>query len=66
MIDEWSRPSLPSPSPVIAFYFLLSSQLSRRTRAETLAIQAKMSGADLTFTQVSSYCTSLLCQFLAQ
>ena len=33
-------PSLPSSSPVISF-FLLSSQLSRRTRAETLATQAK-------------------------
>ena len=33
-------PSLPSSSPVIPF-FLLSSQLSRRTRAETLATQAK-------------------------
>ena len=32
-------PSLPSPFPVIPF-FLLSSQLSRRTRAETLATQA--------------------------
>ena len=32
------KPSFPSPSPVITF--LLSSQLSRRTRAETLATQA--------------------------
>ena len=32
-------PSFPSPFPVIPF-FLLSSQLSRRTRAETLATQA--------------------------
>ena len=56
----------PPPPPSLLFFFLLSSQLSRRTRAETLAIRAKMGGADLTFTQVSSYCTSLLCQFLAQ
>ena len=33
-------PSFPSPSPVILF-FLLSSRRSRRTRAETLATQAK-------------------------
>ena len=33
------HPSLPSPSPLIPF-FLLLSQLSRRTRAETLAMQA--------------------------
>ena len=34
-------PSFPSPSPVILFFFsLLSSRLSRRTRAETLATQA--------------------------
>ena len=33
-------PSLPSPSPFIPF-FLLSSQFSRRTRAEPLATQAK-------------------------
>ena len=33
-------PSFPSPSPVIPFFFLLSSQLSRRTRAETLATKA--------------------------
>ena len=32
-------PSFPSPSPVLSF-FLLSSQLSRRTREETLATQA--------------------------
>ena len=30
-------PSLPSPTPVISFFCLLLSQLSRRTRAETLA-----------------------------
>ena len=30
-------PSLPSPTPVISFFCLLSCQLSRRTRAETLA-----------------------------
>ena len=34
------HPSLPSPSPLIPFSFLLLSQLSRRTRAETLAMQA--------------------------
>ena len=34
-------PSFPSPSPVLSFFFLLSSQLSRRTREETLATQAK-------------------------
>ena len=33
-------PSFPSPSPVIPF-FLLSSQLSRLTRGETLATQPK-------------------------
>ena len=33
------NPSLPSPSPLISF-FLLSSKLSRRTRTETLAMQA--------------------------
>ena len=32
-------PSFPSPSPVLSF-FLLSSQLSRRTREDTLATQA--------------------------
>ena len=30
-------PSLPSPTPVISFFCLLSCQLSRRTRSETLA-----------------------------
>ena len=30
-------PSLPSPTLVISFFCLLSCQLSRRTRAETLA-----------------------------
>ena len=34
-------PSFPSPSPLIPF-FSLSSQLSRRTSVETLAMQAKM------------------------
>ena len=34
-------PSFPSPSPVILF-FLLSSQLSRQTYAETLATQANL------------------------
>ena len=35
------HPSLPSPSPLIPFFLLLSQmQLSRRTRAETLAMQA--------------------------
>ena len=35
-------PSFPFPSPVLSvFFFLLSSQLSRRTREETLATQAK-------------------------
>ena len=34
-------PSLPSPFPsFLFFFFLLSSQLSRRTRAETLPMQA--------------------------
>ena len=33
-------PSLPSPFLLIPFFFLLSSQLSRRTRTETLAMQA--------------------------
>ena len=33
-------PSFPSPSRVILFFFLLLSQLCRRTRAETLAMQA--------------------------
>ena len=36
-------PSFPSPSPVIPL-FLLSSQLSRRTREETLATQARSWG----------------------
>ena len=34
-------PSLPSPSPLIPF-FLLSSQFSRRTCAETLAMQVSL------------------------
>ena len=33
-------PSLPSPSSIIPYFFLFLSQLSRRTRAETLAMQA--------------------------
>ena len=37
---EKRKPSLPSPSPVIPF-FLLLSQRSRRTRAESLATQAR-------------------------
>ena len=31
----------PFPLPLILFFFLLSAQLCRRTRAETLAMQAK-------------------------
>ena len=38
---EEEVPSFPSPSPVLSF-FLLWSQLSRRTREETLATQANM------------------------
>ena len=41
-------PSLPSPSPLIPF-FLLSSQLSRRTRAEMLAMQALFHRALVSF-----------------
>ena len=38
---EKRKPSLPSPSPVISFFFLFLSQRSRRTRAESLATQAR-------------------------
>ena len=36
---------LLSPSPLPSFLFLLSSQLSRRTRAETVATQANVQGS---------------------
>ena len=44
-LRSWANafPSFPSPSHVIPFFFLLSSQLSRRTRVETLATQATVS-----------------------
>ena len=39
-VEAKNNPSFPSPSPVIPFFFLLSSRRSRRTRVETLATQA--------------------------